>query len=245
MRTTVERVAATSIIAIALTVVSLPALAHVDLQPAEVPAESGTTLSFRIGHGCDGTPTTSVAIQIPAGVASVQPFPKAGWDVDIEYGTLPEPIPTGDQPIEEGVTVVTWSGGSLDDAHTDTFQIRATVYGEPGSQIFFPVVQSCQTGEHAWIELPADGQDSHSLDSPAPGITLTESTDDGHGHGAEAATDEHAEAGTADTIGSIDAEAANAPETGQTDTLTIVALVVGALGLIAGVTALATLRSRR
>jgi len=160
---------------------ALPAMAHVGLEPSEVPAGSGVTLSFRIGHGCEGQPTTSVSIQIPGGVASVQPFPKAGWDLDVESGSLPEPIDAGDRQITEGVTNVTWSGGSLEDAHTDVFQIRATIYGDEGDAVFFPVVQRCGDTEHAWIAIPAEGHDPHDLEEPAPGLTIAVEADDDDG----------------------------------------------------------------
>src|SRR5690606_24081944 len=136
------------------------------------------SLAFRIGHGCEGQPTTSVSIQIPGGVASVQPFPKAGWDLDVETGPLPEPIDAGDRQITEGVTNVTWSGGSLEDAHTDVFQIRATIYGDEGDAVFFPVVQRCGDTEHAWIAIPAEGHDPHDLEEPAPGLTIAVEADD-------------------------------------------------------------------
>lgn len=200
---------------------SLPAFAHVGLEPAEVPAESGTTLSFRIGHGCDASPTTGVAIQIPAGVASVKPFPKAGWALDVTTGSLPEAITTSSgDTITEGVTVVTWSDGSLDDAHTDVFEIRATLYGTAGSAIYFPVVQTCESGEHAWIQIPSEGQGHGDLEEPAPGVVLAER--DAGGHAAEA----------------DDPDASAQP-------LTLVALVVGLFGLALGASAFIRSTRRR
>ena len=151
----------------------------IGLEPGEVAPASGATLSFRIGHGCEGQPTTSVSIQIPAGVASVSPFPKAGWDLDVERGPLAEPIAVDDQQITEGVVRVTWSGGSLEDGHVDEFRIRATVYGDEGDMIHFPVVQQCGELEHAWIEIPAEGQDGHDLDEPAPSLAIADGEDEG------------------------------------------------------------------
>lgn len=151
---------------------SLPALAHVGLEPSEVPGGSGATLSFRIGHGCDGDATDSVSILMPVGVAAVSPFPKPGWDLEIENGTLPEPITSGGQQITEGVTRVTWSGGSLLDGQTDVFEIRASVFGDDGGRVFFPVVQACGAAELAWIEVPTDGSDGHDLDEPAPSLVI-------------------------------------------------------------------------
>lgn len=204
----------------------LPVMAHIGVEPGEVPQGSGSTISFRVGHGCDGSPTTSVSIRIPVGVVSVMPFAKAGWDVAVERGSLPEPVTVGDQQVTEGVVSVTWSGGSLEDGVTDLFAIRATVHQEPDTDVFFPVVQGCTNGEHAWIEIPAPGQDSHDLDEPAPGVSVVAGSgghghDDGGGHGDD---DANGEAGEATTS--------------STDAMVWVALALGALGLVAGGAAL-------
>ncbi len=155
------------------------AFGHVGVEPSRVESGQGTTISFRIGHGCDHQATTSVSVRIPAGVVSVQPFPKPGWELTVETGTLASPVETGSQTFAEGVTTVTWSGGSLEDAHTDVFQIRATVYGDAGDTIYFPVVQGCGEAEHAWIEVPVAGQDAHALSSPAPAVVIAGDEDPG------------------------------------------------------------------
>lgn len=223
-------VAMTAILAFTL---GSTAVAHVGTEPSEVPVGSSSTIEFRIGHGCDGSATTSVSLQIPAGVASVRPFPKPGWDLDIESGVLPEPIATDGEPITEGVTVVTWSGGLLEDAHTDVFAIRATVYGAADDMVWFPLVQTCESGEHAWIEIPEVGQDDHELDSPAPVVTLIEAGDDDHAH---------TDASNSDTDG--DAAGANEEEpASSSNTLAIIALGVGFLGIVVGGLALARSRS--
>ncbi|HEX6947799.1 MAG TPA: YcnI family protein [Acidimicrobiia bacterium] len=159
----------TSVLAFAFT---LPVSAHVGLEPEEVPAGTGITLSFRIGHGCEGRPTTEVSIRVPAGVSGVQPFAKPGWDLAVEEGTLPEPITDGDEPVTEGVTRVTWSGGSLEDGHADLFQIRATLHVEPGETVYFPVVQRCGDLEHAWIGIPSSGESADDLEEPAPSVVV-------------------------------------------------------------------------
>lgn len=162
------------LLAALILVIALPASAHVGLEPAEVPPGKGVTLSFRIGHGCEGQATDAVSIQIPAGVTGVQPYPKAGWELEVERGTLPEPV-TSHQQITEGVIRVTWKGGPLEDGHTDVFQLRATIHGEQGKTVYFPVVQTCGDLEHAWIEIPADGQGGHDhgeLEEPAPSLVL-------------------------------------------------------------------------
>src|SRR5690606_39611635 len=67
-----------------------------------------------------------------------------------------------------------WSSDVCSSDLTDVFQIRATIYGDEGDAVFFPVVQRCGDTEHAWIAIPADGQDPHDLEEPAPGLTIAE-----------------------------------------------------------------------
>jgi copper(I)-binding protein len=43
----------------------------------------------------------------------------------------------------------------------------------PGTTVYFPVTQECEKGAHRWVEIPAAGQDTHTLKSPAPGVRLT------------------------------------------------------------------------
>jgi copper(I)-binding protein len=69
---------------------------------------------------------------------------------------------------------VTWSGGSLPDEYFDQFVLSTFIAGElpPDTRIYFPVTQKCATGELRWSEVPAEDQDPHSLEHPAPGLAL-------------------------------------------------------------------------
>ena len=51
----------------------------------------------------------------------------------------------------------------------------------------FPTIQTCEQGEAAWIEVPADGQDGDELELPAPAFVLTAA--DGGGHDSSSAVD--------------------------------------------------------
>jgi uncharacterized protein YcnI len=46
---------------------------------------------------------------------------------------------------------------------------------EPGTTIYFPVVQRCEVGNHRWIETPDPADMANELDEPAPGLLLVES----------------------------------------------------------------------
>lgn len=161
----------------------LAASAHVHIV-SDTPAAGGTTtLGFAFSHGCDGAPTTSVAIEVPEGVANVTPNVQAGWTISVEEGDdgVPTSVTyTAETPVEDGYKATV----SLD-----------VLFAEDtaGTTIAFPVVQSCTEGENAWVEIAEEGQDPHDLDSPAPTVTVVEATDDGHAHGEESeTTDDHA-----------------------------------------------------
>jgi uncharacterized protein YcnI len=151
---------------------ALPALAHVDITPAEVPADSHQNLSFGIEHGCGESPTVAIAIQIPEGVVEVEPVAVAGFDVSTETETYETPVDIDGETITEGVKVVTWTGGPLD-AHTEqAFELSAHIAAPAGTTLEFPTVQKCQEGELDWIEAPlADGSEP---EQPAPELVVTD-----------------------------------------------------------------------
>ncbi|MDF1586844.1 YcnI family copper-binding membrane protein [Marinimicrococcus flavescens] len=164
-------------IAAAVAAALLPAAAdaHVGLETPEAPADSTYKAVFQIGHGCEGTPTTTLRVRIPEGMIAVKPMPKPGWELSIARGDYAKPYDYFGQELTSGVTEVTWSGGSLPDDQYDEFVLRGRLAGfEPGAVVYFPVVQECEKGTHRWIEVPEAGQDPHDLDEPAPALTITE-----------------------------------------------------------------------
>ena len=191
-----------------------------EVSPEEAAPDSFATLAFQVPHGCDGSATVSLSVQIPAGVVSVKPQVKPGWEISIEEGTLPEPVDYFGETLTEGVLSVTWTGGPLEDQYMDVFGMSVKLPNTEGP-IYFAAIQTCEQGETAWIQIPAEGQTEDDLEDPAPALVL-EVGAGGHTDEAAAAGDEAA-AGTEDTA---------------TDPLIITALVVGGLGLIAGGTAL-------
>jgi uncharacterized protein YcnI len=124
------------------------------------PAAGGYGVMFiRIGHGCAKAATDTVEVSIPAGFSSVRPQQMPGWNA--------ETIKNAD-----GVTTgVKWSGGNLPDAQFADFGVSVKYPAQAGTYAI-PVVQRCGTAEEAWIQIPAAGQDPHSLKYPAPTVTV-------------------------------------------------------------------------
>jgi periplasmic copper chaperone A len=148
------------------------AAAHVTLGQGEAAAGATYEAVLYIGHGCEGSPTVNVRVQIPDGMIAVKPMPKPGWTLETKVETYAEPVDAGEETITEGVREIAWSGGNLPDEWYDTFVFRGRLPdAEPGTVIYFPVVQECVEGVHRWIEMPS-GSD-HDEGSPAPGVTIS------------------------------------------------------------------------
>ena len=160
--------------AAALLCLPATALAHATLETKQAPAGTSYKAVVRIGHGCEGTATTTVRVRIPEGVIAVKPMPKAGWQLSTVEGDYAKPYDYYGKPLTRGVTEVVWSGGNLPDAHYDEFIFRAFLPNEPaGTVIHFPIVQECEKGVHRWIEIPEPGKSADDYKEPAPSVTLT------------------------------------------------------------------------
>lgn len=160
---------------------TLPAQAHMAVVPSEVPAGSSFTAGFAVGHGCDGSPTTVVKLSIPAGILSVKPVAKPGWDIEIVSGDYATAQTLNGGPVTSGVTQINWTGGSLPDAWYDDFAIHGSLSDDiaAGSTIHFPIVQECENGGvYRWITIEGEGEEA---DEPAPQIHIGEPSG-GHEH---------------------------------------------------------------
>ncbi len=212
--------------------VSGTAGAHVSPQDPEGPSGGYFTTAFKVGHGCDGSPTTKVAIKMGDGVTSVKPQPVAGWTLTTTTRELDPPIDNHGTQITETVDEVIWEGGPLPDDELQMFWISMKLpEGEPGTSVAFPVVQTCETGETAWIEPVVEGEEEP--EHPAPVVVLAA---EGDSHGDDAA------ATTTTAAPSTDGETAAADgddDSSSSNGLAIAGLVLGALGLLTGGAALA------
>jgi uncharacterized protein YcnI len=128
-----------------------------------------------VPHGCSGSPTVKIRVQIPEGVIAVKPMPKAGWNVDVVEGQYASEYDYHGNKLSAGAKEVVWSGGKLLDHNYDEFVISSFLTDglKPNTTVYFPVVQDCEKGVSRWIEIPAVGEGhSHESKSPAPGVQL-------------------------------------------------------------------------
>jgi uncharacterized protein YcnI len=164
------------ITALAGGVLALPlaASAHITLEKQEAKLGGGYKAVFRVPHGCSGSPTVAIHIQIPEGVINVKPQPKAGWQLATVKGKYDKPYPLYGNTLTEGVKQVDFTGGNLPDEFYDEFVLSTTLAGDlqPDTMIYFPVVQECASSTERWIEIPEAGKTAEDYDMPAPGLKL-------------------------------------------------------------------------
>ncbi len=154
------------------------AAAHASLETQIAEVDSTYKGVMRIGHGCEGTATRVVRIELPLEIRRAKPMPKPGWTLETVSKQLDEPFDYYGHTITEDVRELVWSGGNLPDDHYDEFVFRARLAGEAGQTLHLKTTQECVKGENVWSEIPAPGQDSHDLKSPAPQLKLVA----GHQH---------------------------------------------------------------
>lgn len=159
------------------------ASAHVTLDRKEVPVGGFYKAVLSVPHGCDGSSTVKVSVQIPEGVISVKPMVKPGWTLAVKRGDYARPYSfLHGAKMTQGVTEVTWSGGNIPDAYYDEFAMQTFVAGEltPGAMLYFPVMQTCEKGETGWVQIPSAANPGEKLNEPAPGVKLLPAATKGH-----------------------------------------------------------------
>jgi uncharacterized protein YcnI len=161
---------------IAALLAATPASAHVFLQGKQAAIGAEYEAVFVVPHGCAGSPTIKLRVQIPEGVIATEVTPVAGWNVETVNGKYAADYDYKGAKVSEGIKEVAWSGGKLPDKTRQEFSIATYLTGElkPNTTLYFPVVQECEQGVSRWIEIPSDGA-AHSREGkwPAPAVKLT------------------------------------------------------------------------
>src|SRR3954447_5259142 len=104
-----------------IALVASPALAHVSLETKQAAVGSSYKAVFKVPHGCAGSATTKIRVQIPEGVISDKPMPKPGWTTELVNGQYAPEYDYFGNKQSEGVKEVAWSGGKLADDNYDEF----------------------------------------------------------------------------------------------------------------------------
>ena len=172
-------------LAAAVLLTSMGAQAHVTLEEPAAVANTGYKAVLRVTHGCEGSPTHTVRVQIPAGFLGTKPMPKPGWKLELQRAKLAEPYDSHGRKIDETVSEVIWRAQSpeafLADSHYDEFVLRGQTPAKPGV-IWFKVQQVCEKGELNWAEIPSSGSSTKGLKAPAARLEVLPGMSGGGGH---------------------------------------------------------------
>lgn len=173
--------AGAAVLALACTLAPIAAQAHAVLVNPGAAAGSFYKAVIAIEHGCSGSATTEVVVQIPAGVSGVKPMPKPGWNIAIERAPLVQPRVMHGRTVTDEVARVRFYGGKLPSDFYDEFTVVATL-PEDSAPLYWKVSQVCEQGRVDWDEVPAAGQSAADLKRPALRLDPTPAMPGGHHH---------------------------------------------------------------
>lgn len=210
------------------------AQAHVSLHPNEVPTGSFATLDIRVPNEMESANTVKLAVQVPPGFLDISTEYMPGWSSKVLTSKLAKPVQTDDGEVTEQVREIVWTGegaqGKIPPSQFLNFPISTEIPGKAGQELTFKVLQYYDNGEVIrWIGSP-------DSETPAPQIDVTTA-------GGVLQDVAGSETAPPNPSASTSASTASSSSDSASKGLGIAALIVGALGLIAGGAAL--IRSRR
>jgi uncharacterized protein YcnI len=230
-------IAAAGIAAGALLLTAAPAGAHVTVSSPSATQGGFGTLTFQVPNESDTASTNRLEVNFPedAPLAFVSTKPVPGWTATVERRTLDEPLDVHGSEVTEVVSKITWEGGAIAPGQFEQFLVSAGPLPEDVDSLAFPTLQTYDDGEVSrWIEETPEG--GEEPENPAPVLELAAAEE---GHGGDTAEE------TTDTEPVAESESAAAEladvqdDADSAQTLAIVGIVVGALGLLAGIGGLA------
>ncbi|MHB8242778.1 MAG: YcnI family copper-binding membrane protein [Solirubrobacteraceae bacterium] len=211
--------------------------AHISLHPNTIPAGAFATLDVRVPGEQQGAHVTRVDTLFPHGFTGIDYAPVPGWSARVIEAKLATPVQEDGETIDTEVSQIIWSWtgpqGRIADGQFVDFPLSLAVPADAaGRPLLFKTVQTYSNGQVVhWI----DG--SLSAEHPAPRINVTAkggAIEDIAGAEAGPEADQTAPAPSPAAAGTTVAKSGSAASEG----LGIAALVLGALGLLAGLAAL-------
>jgi uncharacterized protein YcnI len=211
------------------------AQAHISLHPNTIPAGAFVTLDVRVPGEQAGAYAYKVDMLIPPGFTEIDTQNVPGWSVKEVMSRLTTPIQTDAGPVSEEVSQIVWSGdrsrlGRVENGQFIQFPLSiAMPESIAGRSLAFKTIQYYSNGKVIhWIGSPSAEYPAPTLNVTAKGGVVQEVAGGEAGptpgqtpSGQSAAAS--ASAATAKTGG------------GASEGLGVAALLVGALGLLAGI----------
>jgi uncharacterized protein YcnI len=219
------------------------AQAHISLHPNTIPAGAFATLDVRVPGEQEGAYVKKVDVLFPQGFTGVDYENVAGWSAKVIETKLTTPIKEDGETIDTEVSQIvwTWTGplGKVNNGQFIQFPLSLAIPANAtGKALEFRTVQAYSNGQVIhWISP------SLSAEHPSPRINIT-----AKGGVIEDIAGDEAGPEAGQTAGSSTTPAAPAAVKstggGASKGLGIAALILGALGLIAGLGALVVSRRK-
>jgi uncharacterized protein YcnI len=228
----------------ALLVPASAAQAHISLHPNTIPAGAFATLDVRVPGEQEDAYIKKVDVLFPQGFTGVDYESVAGWSTKVIESKLATPIKEDGETIDTEVSQIVWSWtgplGKVNNGQFINFPLSLAIPDNAaGKPLEFRTVQTYSNGQIVhWIEP------SLTAEHPSPRINVT-----AKGGVIEDIAGDEAGPEAGHTAGSPSAAgpapvATKSSSSGASKGLGIVALILGALGLIVGLGALAASRRK-
>jgi len=237
--------------ALASGVLALPASAqaHISLHPNTIPAGAFVTLNVRVPGEQEGAYAYKVDMLIPPGFTEIDTQNVPGWSVKEIVVKPATPIQTPEGPVDEEVSQIVWTGdrsklGRLENGSFIQFPLSIAMPDNiAGQSLAFKTIQYYSNGKVIhWIGPP-------SAEYPAPTVNITAKggaiEDVAGGEAGPTPGETPTGQGAATSPASTSPNVAASTSGGASEGLAVAALVLGALGLIAGVGGLLAARRAR
>ncbi|MEU6661709.1 YcnI family protein [Streptomyces sp. NPDC046821] len=226
----------------AVLMLSVPAFAHVTVEPEGAAAKGGyAVVDFKVPNERDDAATTVVEVNFPTDhpLASVLPEPVPGWTAKVTKSKLAKPMEMHGEKIDEAVSKVTWTAdgkgkdAGIQPGYFQKFPLSIGALPENTDQLVFKAIQTYDNKQVVrWIEPQEKGQ--AEPENPAPTLQLTAATDE-HGGAAGATSGDGKATTAADSSSTSPANSSGSDTTARV--LGIVGIVVGVAGVGFGVLA--------
>jgi uncharacterized protein YcnI len=217
------------------------AQAHVSIHPNTIPAGAFATLDVRVPGEQEGAHVTKVDVLFPQGFTGVDYENVAGWNTQVIEAKLATPIQEDGETIDTDVSQIiwTWTGplGEVGNGQFIQFPLSLAIPSNAsGKALEFRTVQRYSNGQVVHWIAP-----SLSAEHPSPRINVT-----AKGGVIEdvAGGEAGPQAGQSGSASAPAPAAASSSGGGASEGLAVTALIVGALGLVAGLAALLATRRK-
>jgi uncharacterized protein YcnI len=220
------------------------AQAHISLHPNTIPAGAFATLDVRVPGEAAGAYVKKVDVLFPQGFTGVDYENLPGWSVKVIESRLAKPIQSDDGPIDTQVSQVvwTWTGplGKVNNGQFVNFPLSVAIPEDAaGKPLEFRTVQTYSNGEvERWIEPALDA------DHPSPRINVTAKGGVIEDIAGDEAGPEAGQTAASSAASSTAPAVVRSSSSGASKGLGILALILGALGLVVGLGALAASRRK-